>query len=130
MKSRNADKSASSSSRRVYSTDVGRTCPGCLRAQAQCICKSVHNTLQATNASDGIVRLHRESKGRKGKGVTVIKGLPLGESDLVALAKVLKSGCGVGGTVKTGVIELQTIDREKIKILLEGRGHTVKIAGG
>ena len=60
----------------------------------------------------------------------MIRGLPLGERDLVALAKVLKSVCGVGGTVKAGVIELQTTDREKIKILLEGRGYVVGIAGG
>ena len=80
--------------------------------------------------SDGIVRLHRESKGRRGRGVTLVKGLALAEAELVALAKILKSGCGVGGSVKAGVIELQTSDREEIKTLLEARGHTVKIAGG
>ena len=131
MKSRiTINKAASPTHTRVYSTDVGRTCPGCLRAQALCICKSVHNTLQATDASDGIVRLHRERKGRKGKGVTVVKRLALAESELAALAKALKSGCAVGGSVKHGTIELQTLDRDKIKRLLEGRGYDVKIAGG
>jgi translation initiation factor 1 len=130
MTSRNSDRSSSPNGRRVYSTEVGRTCPGCLRAQAQCICKSVHNTLQATGADDGIVRLHRERKGRKGKGVTLIKGLALTDPELAALAKTLKSSCGVGGSVKAGVIELQTHDREKIKTLLEAQGHSAKIAGG
>ena len=125
-----ARNSSSSSSKRVYSTDVGRTCPGCLRAQAQCVCQSVHSTLRSTEVGDGTVRLHRERKGRRGKGVTLIKGLAPVEAELLALAKMLKSGCGVGGSVKAGVIELQTADREKIKTLLEGRGHTVKIAGG
>jgi translation initiation factor 1 len=82
------------------------------------------------DAGDGIVRLHRETKGRKGKGVTVIKGLALAESDLATLAKTLKSRCGVGGSVNAGIIELQTADREKIKSLLEAQGYTVKIAGG
>lgn len=130
MKSRTPSKTSSSAGRRVYSSDVGRTCPGCLRAQQQCICKAVHNTLVA-DAGDGIVRLHRETKGRKGKGVTVIKkGLALAESDLATLAKTLKSRCGVGGSVNAGIIELQTADREKIKSLLEAQGYTVKIAGG
>jgi len=129
MKSRTPIKTSSSSSR-VYSTGVGRTCPGCLRAQEQCVCKTVHNTLQAADAGDGIVRLHRERKGRKGKGVTVIRGLGLVESELAKLAKSLKSRCGVGGSVSAGVIELQTADREKIKSLLEVQGYTVKIAGG
>lgn len=76
------------------------------------------------------MRLHRESKGRKGKGVVLVKGLSLSEPELAAVAKLLKSSCGVGGSVKAGVIELQTADRNKIKTLLEGLGHTVKIAGG
>lgn len=130
MKSPATSKSESSSSRRVYSTDAGRTCPGCLRPQTECICKSVHNTLQGTHTGDGIVRLHRERKGRKGQGVTLIRGLVLAGPELVALAKVLKSSCGVGGSVKSGVIELQTTDRERIRTLLEGQGYTVKIAGG
>lgn len=79
---------------------------------------------------DGIVRLHRETKGRSGKGVTLVKGLTLPEVQMQKLAKTLKSGCGVGGTVKAGVIELQTAEREKIKALLEGAGFKVKIAGG
>ncbi|MFK7914007.1 MAG: translation initiation factor [Pseudomonadales bacterium] len=79
---------------------------------------------------DGIVRLHLERKGRKGKGVTLIRGLPPGKDATLKLAKQLKSACGVGGAVKDGVIELQSIDRDKIRGLLEAQGHRVKLAGG
>lgn len=82
------------------------------------------------NAGDGIVRLHRETKGRKGAGVTLVKGLALPEDELKKLAKLLKSRCGVGGAVKNGVIELQTGQREQVQELLEGLGHRVKLAGG
>jgi translation initiation factor 1 len=128
MKPHNVKKSTASNSRRVYSTDIGRTCPGCLRARADCACRSSHNA--GSDVGTGPVRLHRESKGRKGKGVVLVKGLSLSEPELAAVAKLLKSSCGVGGSVKAGVIELQTADRSKIKTLLEGLGHTVKIAGG
>ena len=80
--------------------------------------------------SDGIVRLHRERKGRKGAGVTLVRGLPPDEAALKQLAKQLKAACGVGGAVKDGVIELQGEQREKIKPLLEKAGYTVKVAGG
>lgn len=78
---------------------------------------------------DGIIRLHRETKGRKGKGVTLIKGLQLGEKDLKALAKEIKKRTGTGGAVKDFVIEIQGEQRELIKILLENKGYTVKLAG-
>ena len=116
--------------RTVYSTELGRTCPGCLRAQASCVCKTTHNTLAANAAGDGIVRIHRETKGRKGAGVTLIKGLSLAEDELKRLAKTLKSRCGVGGAIKGGVIELQGNQRELVKEILEGLGHKVKLAGG
>jgi translation initiation factor 1 len=83
--------------------------------------------MKVVDDSDGIVRLHRES--RKGNGVTLVKGLPIA-SDIKSLAKLLKTKIGVGGSVKDRVIELQTDQREKIKILLETKGFTVKIAGG
>ena len=67
---------------------------------------------------DGIVRLHRETKGRKGKGVTLVKGLAVPDPELASIAKTLKTRCGVGGAVKDGVIELQTADRDKVKLLL------------
>lgn len=124
------NKSSRGDSRRVYSTEVGRTCPGCLRAIGECVCKTTHATLKGSAGSDGIVRLHRETKGRKGKGVTLVKGLNLPTDELAALAKTLKAKCGVGGSVKEDTIELQTADRDKVKVLLEAQGHTVKLAGG
>ena len=79
---------------------------------------------------DGIVRIHKDSKGRKGKGVSVIKGLGLAPKELKALAQKLKKQCGCGGTVKDFDIEVQTDDRDKIKALLEKQNYTVKLAGG
>jgi translation initiation factor 1 len=76
------------------------------------------------------VYLHRESKGRGGKGVTLLKGLALNEADLSALAKTLKQACGSGGTVKDGVIEIQGEQREKIAEALRKLGYKVKLAGG
>ncbi|MFO7584030.1 MAG: hypothetical protein R6W69_04800 [Anaerolineales bacterium] len=76
------------------------------------------------------VTLHRESKGRGGKGVTLLRGLVLTEADLSALAKTLKQSLGVGGTVKAGIVEIQTQEREKIAGVLARLGYRVKIAGG
>jgi translation initiation factor 1 len=76
------------------------------------------------------VYLHRDSKGRGGKGVTVLRGFVLTAADLSDLAKKLKKSLGVGGTLKGDVIELQTQEREKISTLLAKLGYRVKIAGG
>ncbi len=100
----------------VYSTDSGRIKPEAVEASAP--------------SSDGIVRIHKESKGRKGKGVSIIKGLGLNEKELKALAQKLKKQCGCGGTVKEFNIEVQTDNRETLKALLEKQGFTVKLAGG
>jgi len=110
----------------VYSTDKAGTCAVCGKVLKACLCAAAPHAKSA----DGVVRLFRETKGRKGKGVTLVKGLPLSSDELTALAKQLKSACGVGGAVKSGVIELQTAEREKIKALLERAGFKVKIAGG
>jgi translation initiation factor 1 len=106
------------SSRLVYSTETGRIKPNTKASSA------------ALPAGDSIVRLHRESKGRGGKGVTLIVGLALNETELKQLAKELKQLCGTGGTVKDGVIEIQGEQREKLKSSLELKGYKVKIAGG
>ena len=74
--------------------------------------------------------LHRESKGRGGKTVTLVKNLVLSEKDLKALAKKLKRACGSGGTIKDGVIEIQGDHRQKIADTLRKQGYQVKIAGG
>lgn len=85
---------------------------------------------QSADPKDGVIRLRRQTKGRKGAGVTLVQGLVGGADELKALAKWLKSQLGVGGAVKAGVIELQSADRERIAELLRGKGHQVKIAGG
>lgn len=110
----------------VYSTDSGRMCPGCRQSLAQCICRSA-----ATRpAGDGIVRVSRQTKGRAGKGVTLVKGLDLDDAALIALGKQLKTACGSGGTVKDGVIEVQGDHVERVMELLKAQGRSVKRAGG
>lgn len=106
----------SKESRLVYSTDAGRI-------------KTPVNP-QPRLASDGIVRLKRETAGRKGSGVIVIYGLPGDDNALKELAKALKKLCGTGGSVKSGTIEIQGDHREKIRQFLESRNYTVKLAGG
>jgi translation initiation factor 1 len=76
------------------------------------------------------VYLHRESSGRGGKAVTLVKNLVLSAADLKALAKKIKEACGTGGTIKDGVIEIQGEQREKIADVLQKLGYKVKIAGG
>ncbi|MCE2570228.1 stress response translation initiation inhibitor YciH [Motilimonas eburnea] len=80
--------------------------------------------------TDGIVRIRRETKGRKGKGATCISGLGLPEKELKELAKALKKRSGTGGSVKDYVIEMQGDQRELAKAFLEQKGFTVKLAGG
>lgn len=78
----------------------------------------------------GPVRVARETKGRRGKGVTIVSGVPLAAEELSALGKQLKKTCGSGGTVKDGRIEIQGDHRDKVVALLQGRGWNVKRAGG
>lgn len=112
-------------SRKVYSTDLGKLCPDCEQAIQACICsKTIHYQ------GDGIIRLSRETKGRKGNGVTLISGVTGGEDDIKALAKTLKQKCNCGGSVKNGVIEIQGDQRAVIKTFLEAQHYTVKLAGG
>ncbi len=113
----------------VYSTDSGRMCPTCRQATADCRCRALL-AAAARPAGDGIVRVSRETKGRAGKGVTLVKGLPLDDAALVALGKQIKAACGSGGTVKDGVIEVQGDHCDRVILLLQGQGYTVKRAGG
>ena len=119
-------KRKNSNSRLVYSTDIGRRCPQCQRAVADCVC----GRDRPVATGDGIVRLHRETKGRGGKAVTIIKGLPLSGTALKSLAKELKQKCGVGGALKDDNIEIQGDQRNILKEELEKRGYPVKISGG
>jgi len=100
----------------VYSTDGGKV--------------EKNKQKQVAPEGDGIVRLHRETKGRKGKGVTLIKGVQLDEKAMKELAKDIKKRTGCGGTVKDFVIEIQTDQRDVIKSVLEKKGYQVKLAGG
>ncbi|MBN8580783.1 MAG: translation initiation factor [Anaerolineae bacterium] len=74
--------------------------------------------------------LHRESGGRGGKVVSVVKNLVLTEEDLKTLAKKLKQECGTGGTVKDGMIEIQGEHRQRMAEVLQKLGYKTKIAGG
>jgi translation initiation factor 1 len=114
-------------SRLVYSTDTGRRCPECGAPRDACECG---RRTQTPEAGDGIVRLRRESKGRGGKTVTIVEGLPGDAEAVKKQAKRLKRLCGVGGAVKEGRIEIQGEHRERIATLLRAEGMTVKIAGG
>ena len=110
----------------VYSTGHGRICPGCGKPVAQCDCRQK----KAAPGGDGVVRVGRETKGRKGKGVTVITGLPLDHDGLQGLAKQLKQRCGAGGTVKGVAIEIQGDHRDRLVEELTRLGYTVKRSGG
>lgn len=111
----------------IHTGADGLTCPRCEQARARCTCQP---DKPAPPAGDGIVRVARETKGRKGKGVTVVTGLPLAGTELETLAKALKARCGVGGTLKDGVLELQGDLRDRVVTELTARGFTVKRVGG
>jgi len=102
-------------SRLVYSTEGGRVRDA---------------PIANAPASDGIVRIRRESKGRGGKSVSVITGLGLDAAGLKQLARELKQQLGAGGSVKQWDIEIQSDQRDKLKSALEARGYTVRLAGG
>ncbi len=110
----------------VYSSRHGRMCAHCGRKAAECACRRSPRAPRG----DGIVRVRRETKGRKGKTVTTVSGLPLPGEDLRSLAGELKRRCGSGGSVVDGVIEIQGDHRETLVGDLEARGYTVKRAGG
>lgn len=106
----------SDSSRLVYSTEIGR-----IREDIPPISRP---------KGDGIVRIQRQTSGRKGKGVCIITGLDMEDTKLQKLAGELKKKCGCGGAVKQGTIEIQGDKRDLLKQLLQAKGYTVKLAGG
>ena len=114
-----------SKDRIVYSTEQGRICPGCGNPINQCTCRK-----QISPSGDGNVRVSRETKGRKGKGVTLIKGLAMDAATLGLMSKKLKTMCGSGGTVKKGIIEIQGDHIERILDYLKEQGIKAKRAGG
>ncbi|MCG7560469.1 MULTISPECIES: stress response translation initiation inhibitor YciH [Pseudoalteromonas] len=108
-----------SESRLVYSTESGRI----KHTESQ-------QEPEVKLFKDGAVRIERQTKGRKGKGVMLVVGIDPAEHDLKKLAKTLKSKMGQGGALKDNIIEIQGDDRDKLKTLLEAQGFKVKIAGG
>ncbi|MCR9530023.1 stress response translation initiation inhibitor YciH [Vibrio alginolyticus] len=100
----------------VYSTETGRIKP--------------EEEKVSRPKGDGVVRIQRQTKGRKGKGVCIVTGLDLDDAPLKLLAAELKKVCGCGGSVKDGNIEIQGDARDKIKAHLEKKGMIVKLAGG
>jgi len=110
----------------VYSTEHGRMCPACGKPLESCVCGQKQTALKG----DGSVRVALETKGRHGKGVTLISGISASPEDLKALAKTLKQKCGSGGAVKNGVIEIQGDHRGLMVEELKGRGYKVKLLGG
>lgn len=105
-----------SNSRLVYSTETGRI--------------EEPKAALVRPKGDGIVRIRRQTSGRKGKGVCLITGIDMDDSELIKLAAELKKKCGCGGAVKEGIIEIQGDKRDLIKSLLEAKGMKVKLAGG
>jgi translation initiation factor 1 len=110
----------------VYSTGIGTLCPNCRRAVRECVCPK-----GAPGAAKiGAIRVGREVKGRAGKGVTTVSGLPLSPADIDGLATRLKKRCGSGGTVREGVIEIQGDHRDAIVAELTKAGWQAKKSGG
>ena len=118
-------------SRLVYSTESGRICPSCEKPIAGCTCKKKKAfKKQQTYPDDGIVRIRREVKGRRGKTVTSVWGIPLDDNALKQFAKTLKRRCGAGGSVKDGVIVVQGDHRKTLQAEIKNQGYVVKLAGG
>ncbi len=109
----------------VYSTDQGRHCSGCGLPVPVCTCQ----TPEAVSG-DGVVRLQRQVKGRNGKPVTLISGLPLAGVELKNLAKELKNKCGGGGSIEGKDIFIQGDKRDRLKEVLKSKGYQVKLSGG
>lgn len=105
-----------SNSRLVYSTETGRI--------------DEPKRLPVRPKGDGVVRIQRQTSGRKGKGVCLITGVDLDDAELTKLAAELKKKCGCGGAVKDGIIEIQGDKRDLLKSMLEAKGMKVKLAGG
>ena len=119
----------------VYSSEHGRVCPECGRSESRCRCRgkgararmAAREAAEEAKTSDGIVRVGRSTKGRKGKTVSTVTGVP--GDDRVELTAALKRKCGTGGAVKDGVIEIQGDHRDLLVEELTSRGYSVKRSG-
>jgi translation initiation factor 1 len=117
-------------SRLVYSTVTGKICPSCQKSVSECACKKKKSRSQTDIKYDGIIRIQREVKGRKGKTVTTVSGFQINADELKSLATQLKRRCGTGGSVKDGVIIFQGDHRDTLVTELKKKGFNAKIAGG
>lgn len=131
-----------SQNRVVYDSDVGRVdrCTSCGKKSDACRCARTGQG-QRTDArqgptagpkvpADGVVRVSRDKKGRRGKTMTIVTGLPGGPAALAETATLLKRLCGSGGTVSGDAVEIQGDHRDRIAAKLTELGHRVKLAGG
>lgn len=109
----------------VFSTEFGRACPDCGQPLDECQCAQ-----EEIPESDGFVRISLDRKGRKGKGMTILTGIPLPDKELKVLAKQLKQKCGVGGAVKNHTIEIQGDQRDSLESELKSKGYKTKRVGG
>ena len=117
--------------RLVYSTESGRICPSCGHPTKKCTCKKKKAVKKkSVYPDDGIVRIRREVKGRKGKTVTAVFNVPLADRNLKQFAKTLKRKCGTGGSVKDGVIIIQGDHRKTLLNEIKKQGYIVKLSGG
>ncbi len=113
----------------VYSTQGGRMCPTCRQAVDLCRCAAQRGDAAASHG-DGVVRVSRESRGRGGKTVTVVRGLGLDPAALAETGKRLRTLCGAGGTSKDGVIEVQGDHCDRVIGYLRASGRSVRRSGG
>jgi translation initiation factor 1 len=120
--------------RLVYSTETGRVCAECGKPDTVCKCKKKKTAKTQMQPgrypNDGIIRIQREVKGRKGKTVTVIFGAPLDADNLRIFAKTLKNRCGAGGSVKDGLVIIQGDHRQTLLGEIKKLGYKAKLAGG
>jgi len=114
----------------VYSTESGKICPLCQESVLECTCKKKKSRSQTNIKFDGIIRVQREVKGRKGKTVTTVSGFQINADELKNLAAQLRRRCGTGGSVKDGVIIIQGDHRDTLIAELKHRGFKAKLAGG
>jgi translation initiation factor 1 len=108
----------------VYSTGIGRVCPGCGWPATDCRCSTRSNS--APVPARIVAKLRMEKKGRGGKTVTVVDGLPRNDAFLKDLCQELKRACGTGGTVVDGAVELQGDLRDRVRDVLQKKAYVVK----
>ncbi|HTG88642.1 MAG TPA: hypothetical protein VL914_00560 [Vicinamibacterales bacterium] len=110
----------------VYSTGIGKVCPGCGWPVKDCKCSSKRSAADESIPGRVVAKLRMEKKGRGGKTVTVVYDLPQNAAFLKELAQELKRTCGTGGAVSENTIELQGDLRDRVRECLMKKGWTVK----